>query len=156
MVTFGFGIKIRFIFAIYFITVMISGKFAITTHILTLLAKFPNEFMASEYIAGSLNIHPVLVRKEIANLKKHNLVESKEGKNGGVKLLLPAEKITLEEVFKITFDKASLGFSKNQPNPECPVGKNINSNLNDLYEGLNQTISNQLQSVTLAEFAEKF
>src|SRR5690348_12306222 len=108
---------------------MITGKFAITTHILTLLAKSPHDFLASEYIAGSLNIHPVLVRKEIANLKKHNLVESKEGKNGGVKLMESASKITLEEVFKITFDKASLGFSKNDPNPECPIGKKINTNL---------------------------
>lgn len=135
---------------------MISGKFAITTHILTLLAKFPNEFMASDYIAGSLNINPVLVRKEIANLKKHNLVESREGKNGGIKLLVAPEKITMESIFKITFDKATLGFSKNDPNPECPVGKKINHNLNDLYDNLNQTISQQLQKVTLAEFADKF
>ena len=135
---------------------MITGKFAITTHILTLLAKFPSEFMPSDYIAGSLNIHPVLVRKEIANLKKNNLVESKEGKNGGVRLLTSPEKITLEEVFKITFDKASLGFSKNEPNPECPVGKKINHNLDELYNNLNQTISKQLQQVTLAEFVENF
>ena len=135
---------------------MITGKFAITTHILTLLAKFPSEFMPSDYIAGSLNIHPVLVRKEIANLKKNNLVESKEGKNGGVRLLISPEKITLEEVFKITLDKASLGFSKNEPNPECPVGQKINHNLDLLYNDLNQTISKQLQQVTLADFAEKF
>lgn len=135
---------------------MISGKFAITTHILTLLAKFPEEFMASDYIAGSLNIHPVLVRKEIANLKKNHFVESKEGKNGGVKLLTSPEKITLEDIFKITFDKASLGFSKNQPNPECPVGKKINQNLEDLYFNLNNTVSQELQKVTLATFVEKF
>lgn len=135
---------------------MITGKFAITTHILTLLAKSPNDFLASEYIAGSLNIHPVLVRKEIANLKKHNLVQSKEGKNGGVRLMESASKITLEEVFKITLDKASLGFSKNDPNINCPVGKKINYNLHALYEDLNQTISTQLKSITLAEFAEKF
>lgn len=135
---------------------MISGKFAITTHILTLLAKFPDEFMASDYIAGSLNIHPVLVRKEIANLKKNHFVESKEGKNGGVKLLTSPEKITLEDIFKITFDKASLGFSKNQPNPECPVGKKINQNLEDLYFNLNNIVSQELQKVTLATFVEKF
>ncbi|MCL9804972.1 Rrf2 family transcriptional regulator [Flavobacterium amniphilum] len=135
---------------------MISGKFAITTHILTLLAKFPNEFLASEYIAGSLNIHPVLVRKEIANLKKNNLIESKEGKNGGVKLTVSPSSLTLEKIFKITFDKASLGFSKNDPNPKCPVGKKINDNLSNLYEDLNQTISEQLAKITLEEFTEKF
>jgi DNA-binding IscR family transcriptional regulator len=135
---------------------MISGKFAITTHILTLLAKFPNEFLASDYIAGSLNIHPVLVRKEISNLKKNNLIESKEGKNGGVKLNVSPSSLTLEKIFKITFDKASLGFSKNVPNPKCPVGNKINDNLSDLYENLNQTISNQLANITLEEFAQKF
>lgn len=135
---------------------MITGKFAITTHILTLLAKFPNEFIASEFIAGSLNIHPVLVRKEIANLKKHNIVESKEGKNGGVKLNLPPTDITLDTIFKITFDKASLGFSKNEPNPKCPIGKKINQNLEALYYNLNNTVSQELQKVTLAEFVEKF
>ena len=135
---------------------MISGKFAITTHILTLLAKFPNDFLASDFIAGSLNIHPVLVRKEIANLKKNQLIESKEGKNGGVKLNVSPSNLTLEKIFKITFDKASLGFSKNEPNPKCPVGIKINDNLSDLYEDLNQTISNQLAKITLEEFVQKF
>ncbi|WP_413998979.1 Rrf2 family transcriptional regulator [Flavobacterium sp. W1B] len=135
---------------------MISGKFAITVHILTLLSKFPNEFLSSEFIAGSLNLHPVLVRKEIANLKKNNIVESKEGKNGGTKLLKSASKVSLDAIFKITFDKVSLGFSKNKPNPECPVGKEINKNLEDLYENINEKISLQLGGISLEDFSNKF
>ncbi|WP_300485004.1 Rrf2 family transcriptional regulator [Flavobacterium sp.] len=135
---------------------MITGKFAITTHILTLLAKFPDEYMASDYIAGSLNIHPVLVRKEIANLKKHHLVESKEGKNGGTKLIKSAATISMEEVFNMTFEKMSFGFSKNDPNPECPVGKQINSNLTALYDDINIAIVNKLKSISLEEFSERF
>jgi len=135
---------------------MITGKFAITTHILTLLAKFPDEYMASDYIAGSLNIHPVLVRKEIANLKKHHLVESKEGKNGGTKLIKPAAMISMEEVFNMTFEKMSFGFSKNDPNPECPVGKQINHNLTALYDDINIAIVNKLKSISLEEFSEQF
>ncbi len=135
---------------------MITGKFAITTHILTLLAKFPDEYMASDYIAGSLNIHPVLVRKEIANLKKHHLVESKEGKNGGTKLIKPAATISMEEVFHMTFEKMSFGFSKNDPNPECPVGKQINTNLTALYDDINIAIVNKLKSISLEEFSERF
>lgn len=60
---------------------MISGKFAITLHILTLLSKNPEEYVSSEQIAESLNMNPVLVRKEIANLKQNGVVESREGKN---------------------------------------------------------------------------
>ena len=66
---------------------MVKSRFAIVTHILTLLAMFDDDYMSSNDIAGSLNINPVLVRKEIAALKKQGLIESKEGKNGGVKLI---------------------------------------------------------------------
>jgi DNA-binding IscR family transcriptional regulator len=135
---------------------MISGKFAITIHILTLLTKFPEEYLSSEFIAGSINLHPVLVRKEIANLKKNNIVESKEGKNGGTKLLKSASNISLDTIFKMTFDTVSLGFSKNEPNPNCPVGKKINENLENLYGNINEKISLQLSGITLENFSNQF
>ena len=135
---------------------MISGKFAITLHILTLLSKFPDEYLSSDFLAGSMNLHPVLVRKEIANLKKNNIVESKEGKNGGTKLLVPAKDITLDMIFKLTFEKVTLGFSKKEPNPNCPIGKQINQNLQLLYDDINDKISDQLHGITLTDFEEKF
>lgn len=135
---------------------MISGKFAITIHILTLLTKFPNDFLSSEFIAGSINLNPVLVRKEIANLKSHHIVESKEGKNGGTRLSKKPSDITLKEVFQITFDTINLGYSKNQPHPDCLVGKKINQNLNLLYNDLNEKISSQLDEITLEDFSNQF
>jgi DNA-binding IscR family transcriptional regulator len=135
---------------------MISGKFAITIHILTLLSKFPEDYLSSEFIAGSMNLHPVLVRKEIANLKKNNIVESKEGKNGGTKLLKSASNISLDAIFKMTFDTVTLGFSKNEPNPDCPVGKQINKNLENLYQNINEKISLQLSGISLEDFSNKF
>lgn len=135
---------------------MISGKFAITLHILTLLSKFPDEYLSSDFIAGSMNLHAVLVRKEIANLKKNYIVESKEGKNGGTKLLKPASEINLDHIFKMTFETVSLGYSKNDPNPKCPVGKQINKSLDELYADINEKISVQLSGIYLTDFADKF
>ncbi|AYN02955.1 MULTISPECIES: Rrf2 family transcriptional regulator [unclassified Flavobacterium] len=135
---------------------MISGKFAITTHILTLLSKFPNDYLSSEYIAGSINLNPVLVRKEISNLKKNHIVESKEGKNGGTRLLKPASEISLLDIFKMTFDTVNLGYAKNQPNPDCPVGKKINENLDLLYADINEKINAQLSTITLENFSNQF
>lgn len=134
---------------------MISGKFAITLHILTLLSKFPEEYLPSEFIAGSMNLHPVLVRKEIANLKRNNIVESKEGKNGGTKLLKPASEINLDAIFKMTL-KRCLGYSKNTPNPDCPIGKQINQKLDDLYSDINLKISKQLSEISLTDFSDQF
>nr|WP_240478106.1 Rrf2 family transcriptional regulator [Flavobacterium sp. ABG] len=135
---------------------MISGKFAITIHILTLLTKFPNDYLSSEFIAGSINLNPVLVRKEIANLKAHHIVESKEGKNGGTKLSKAASNITLKEVFEMTLDTINLGYAKNQPNPDCPVGKKINQNLAELYAEMNEKVSLQLSGITLEDFSNQF
>ncbi len=135
---------------------MISGKFAITIHILTLLSKFPNEYLSSDFIASSLNMNPVLVRKEIANLKKNGLIESREGKNGGTRLAKSADGITLEDAFRASFGNMHLGFSKNEPCPQCPVGKNINANLESLYTDINNSISKKLGGISLAEFAGQF
>ena len=135
---------------------MISGKFAITIHILTLLTKFPNDFLSSEFIAGSINLNSVLVRKEIANLKAHHVVESKEGKNGGTRLSVDPSKITLKEIFEMTFETINLGYAKNQPNPDCPVGKKINQNLSSLYAEMNQKVSLQLDGVSLEDFSNQF
>lgn len=135
---------------------MISGKFAISIHILTLLTKFPNDFLSSEFIASSINLNPVLVRKEIANLKKKHIVMSKEGKNGGTKLNVLPSKVTLKQIFESTFEEISLGYSKNEPNPKCPIGKEINQNLSALYSTLNDSVIKQLEGTTLEEFANKF
>ena len=135
---------------------MISGKFAISIHILTLLAKFPDDYLSSEFIASSINLNPVLVRKEIANLKKNQIVMSKEGKNGGTKLNILPSKVTLKQIFESTFEEISLGFSKNEPNPKCPVGKEINKNLSTLYTALNDSVMKQLEATTLEEFANQF
>ncbi|PXY45670.1 Rrf2 family transcriptional regulator [Flavobacterium hydrophilum] len=135
---------------------MLSGKFAITIHILTLLTKFPNDFLSSEFIAGSINLNPVLVRKEIANLKAHHIVESKEGKNGGTRLAKNATDITLKEIFQMTFDTINLGYAKNQPHPDCPVGKKINENLSGLYADLNEKVSLELKNITLEDFSNQF
>ncbi|MDI1256266.1 MAG: Rrf2 family transcriptional regulator [Flavobacterium sp.] len=135
---------------------MISGKFAITIHILTLLSKFPDAFLSSEFIASSMNLHPVLVRKEIANLKKNNLVESKEGKNGGTRLLKNAETITLDAIFQMTFETVTLGYAKNDPNPDCPIGRAINKKLDILYADINEKIYGALRGMTLKSFADQF
>lgn len=153
--SFGY-VKNFFTFVSYIITVMISGKFAITLHILTLLSKFPEEYLSSEFLAGSMNINPVLVRKEIANLKKHKIVESREGKYGGTRLCRPAKEINLKDIFCLTFESVSFGYSKNTPNPDCPVGKKINQNLEALYKDINKDISSKLSAVSLLDFTNGF
>lgn len=135
---------------------MNNGRFAISLHILTLLAHQQGEWLSSEYIAGSININPVLVRKEISNLREAGLVESREGKNGGSTLAKPPSKILLSDVYNAVRQEVLLGRAKNSPNPDCIVGKQINSHLDDLYKEVENSLVQKLGRKTLAEFYKQF
>jgi DNA-binding IscR family transcriptional regulator len=116
---------------------MNSGRFAISVHILTLLTFSEEEWTPSEYLAGSININPVLVRKELSNLRERGLVLSKEGKSGGSRLAKPAGQIFMSEVY-------------------CPVGRKINDHLDSLYDDAEKTLLASLGKMSLAEFCSKF
>ncbi|GGH66443.1 Rrf2 family protein [Filimonas zeae] len=135
---------------------MNNGRFSISVHILTLLATSQGELLSSEWIAGSININPVLVRKELSNLREHGLVISKEGKNGGAQLAKPARDILLSEVYEAVKQSPVLGVAKNTPNPDCLVGRQINQHLDDLYEEVDRALLAKLGQTTLEAFCKKF
>ncbi|MGN7821097.1 Rrf2 family transcriptional regulator [Chitinophaga varians] len=135
---------------------MNNARFPISLHILTLLAKENGTLLSSDYIAGSININPVLVRKEISNLRNHGMIESKEGKNGGATLAKPATAILLSDVYHAVQQTSLLGNSRNHPNPDCAVGKQINQHLDDLYKDIEGALLRKLENMTLADFADKF
>lgn len=135
---------------------MNNGRFAISVHILTLLTAAENELLSSEYLAGSINVNPVLVRKELSNLRRHGLVESREGKNGGSCLAKPPARIRLSEVYAAVKKDALLGRSKNKPNPDCKIGREIEQHLDDLYDEVEQALMRKLDKTTLADFMKKF
>lgn len=61
---------------------MNNTRFATAIHIMTLLAKSPQDWLSSEWIAGSIHVNPVIVRKEISVLREAGLIVSKQGKEG--------------------------------------------------------------------------
>ncbi|TCD08563.1 Rrf2 family transcriptional regulator [Pedobacter frigidisoli] len=135
---------------------MNNSHFPISLHILTLLDEAKGSVVSSDYLAGSININPVLVRKEIMNLRKHGFVDSKEGKGGGSYLAKKAIDINLGEVYKAVKNSNILGQSKNEPNPKCPIGKQINQHLDTLYNDAENALIENLSKQTLADFASKF
>lgn len=136
---------------------MNNGRFAISVHILTLLASAENgALVPSDYLAGSMNINPVLVRKELTNLRNHGLVESKEGKGGGSALAKPAGSIRMSDIYEAVKPAALLGKSRNEPNPECTVGRQINDHLDQLYLDAEASLVKSLGKTTLAGFVARF
>ncbi|PWU01307.1 MAG: transcriptional regulator [Bacteroidetes bacterium] len=134
---------------------MNNGRFATALHILTLLEIKKEELLSSEFIANSINVNSAVVRKEIGNLRAHKFIESKEGKGGGYTLGKPASQIHLSEVYKSVNETPLLGRS-NDPNPDCPIGKQINGHLKELFTAADETFLKQLGKITVRDFAKKF
>jgi len=135
---------------------MNNGRFSIALHILVLLDKAKGELLSSEYLAGSININPAMVRKELISLRNHGFVQSKEGKNGGSSLAGSAKDITLGLVYESVRQSSFLGHQKNVPNPLCPVGREINTHLDNLYNDTEKVLIEQLSKQTLADFSQQF
>lgn len=74
---------------------MNNTRFSTALHIMTILGSKPEEWHTSDWLAGSINVNPVVVRKEISVLREVGLVESKKGKEGGTRLGKTSTKLQL-------------------------------------------------------------
>lgn len=135
---------------------MNNTRFATAIHIMTLLAKSPQEWLTSEWIAGSININPVIVRKEISVLREAGLIVSRQGKEGGSQLAKNAEQISISEIYRAVKNTEVLGKKNQNPNPACSVGKEINNHLNTLFEETDHLVTQFLGDKSLKEFSEQF
>lgn len=135
---------------------MNNTRFATAIHIMTLLAKSPQEWLTSDWMAGSININPVIVRKEISVLREAGLIASRQGKDGGSQLAKNAEQISISEIYRAVKNTEVLGKKNQNPNPACSVGKEINIHLNTLFEETDVLVTQFLGDKSLKEFSEQF
>ena len=135
---------------------MSNTRFATAIHIMTLLAKVPQEWLTSDWIAGSINVNPVIVRKELGELRKAGLITSRLGKDGGTKLSKSAEEIKISEIYEAVKNNEVLGKKNQKPNPACPVGKEINNHLSMLFEQTDLLVKDFLGNKSLQEFTNQF
>lgn len=135
---------------------MNNTRFATAIHIMTLLAGSPHDWLTSEWMAGSININPVIVRKELSVLREAGLIISRQGKEGGSRLARNAGDITISEIYAAVKNTEVLGKKNLNPNPVCPVGKGINSHLNDLFTETDKLVAEFLGNKTLQAFTDQF
>ena len=72
----------------------ISSRFSVAVHIISLLKLYGNPMLTSDYIAGSVNTNPVVVRRILGMLKKSGFVAINRG-NGGAYLIKDIKDITM-------------------------------------------------------------
>lgn len=128
----------------------LSTRFTVALHVLTLLAYSPEEAMTSEYIAGSVNTNPVVVRRLMASFRKLGIVRSQPGAGGGWLLSADPKRITLCDVRHAVNEGSPFSMHSSSPNPKCPVGRNIQAALEPIYSKAEKAMEDHLATTTIA------
>lgn len=131
----------------------ISSRFTIAVHVLICIETFKNDHkVTSEFLASSVNANPVVIRRLLQQLKKAGIVSVTRG-SGGTDIKKPLHEITLFDVYdavECVEDGGLFHFHEN-PNPLCPVGKNIHSILDTRLEQIQKAMEHEMKSVTIQD-----
>ena len=131
----------------------ISSRFTIAIHMLACMDVFRDEYkVTSDFLASSINVNPVIIRKILSQLKDAGLIEVKRGPGGAV-IAKPLDEITFFDVYQsvdCVEENALFHFHAN-PSPDCPVGKNIHNVLDDKLVRVQAAMERELKSITLAD-----
>ena len=131
-----------------------NTRFAVATHILTFIQTQDGAPTTSELIASSVNTNPTLIRRLLSQLARAGLTTSQMGNGGGALLARAPQEITLLDVYRAIDDESGVFALHEQPNPQCPVGRNINSVLKGRIAAAEQALQSQLAQTTIADIAQ--
>lgn len=133
----------------------VSSRFPIAVHTMLCIAHFEqSEKVTSAFIAGSVNVNPVIIRTVIRQLKDAGLVTVDAGV-GGAHIAKPLRDITLLDIYVAVEgdDRRIFGFHDN-PNPQCPVGGNIHTLLDGELEDAQRALETRLAHTTLQDLVD--
>jgi Rrf2 family protein len=128
-----------------------SSRFTVAVHVLTLLAHEDSKPLTSDYIAGSVNTNPVVIRRILSRLSAEGLISTTEGLGGGTLLSQSAKKITLGDVYRAVEQGELFALPPNDPNPLCPVGRCVQSVLGNYLDEFQEAVERAMERVTIAD-----
>ena len=131
----------------------ISSRFTLAIHIFACIEVFQDDYkVTSDFLAGSTNVNPVIVRKILGQLKGAGLVEVARG-SGGASIPKPLDEISFLDIYHAVecIGNGELFHFHENSNRACPVGKNIHTVLDDKLMRVQKAMECELASITLAD-----
>ena len=133
----------------------ITSRFTVAVHTLLVIYNFSQTTkVTSDFIAASVQVNPVVIRRTLLSLKAAGMVDVKAG-SGGASIVKDLGDITLFDVYKAvdSMDGDMFHFHEN-PNPACPVGRNIHAVLDAHLADAQAAMENELKKVTLLDLTK--
>lgn len=131
----------------------ISSRFTIAIHVFACIDVFGKDYkITSDFLAGSINVNPVVIRRLLTQLKAAGLITVARG-TGGTAMARPLDEITFYDVYlavECVEDNKLFHFHDN-PSASCPVGRNIHKGLDDKLERVQAAMEREMKSITIKD-----
>jgi len=131
----------------------ITSRFTVALHIFTCVEVFKDEYkVTSDFLAGSINTNPVIIRRILTQLKNAGLIEVARG-TGGITVTRPISEITFYDVYQAIepVENGDLFPFHESPNPACPVGRNIHALLDEKLKTIQNAMEAEMKRYTLED-----
>ncbi|ARK29840.1 Rrf2 family transcriptional regulator [Halalkalibacter krulwichiae] len=130
----------------------ISSRFSVGIHVIALIELNKDGVSSSEFLAGSVNTNPTLIRKIMGMLKKAGLIDVQPG-IAGAKLAKDPSDISLLDVFKAVdvVKEKDLFTIHESPHPDCLVGRNIQDAIIPILSAAQIAMEKVLGNVTIED-----
>ena len=132
----------------------ISSRFTIALHVLPCIEEFKNDYkITSDFLASSINVNPVVIRRILQKLKSAGIITVARGNVGNMEINRDLKDITFYDVYKAVdcVDDEGLFHFHENPNPLCPVGRNIHNVLDNRLNAVQKATENEMKKSTLAD-----
>lgn len=130
----------------------ISTKFTIAIHVLAAVDFFGKDRkVTSGFLAASIGSNPVIIRNIMSDLQDAGIIATKRGP-GGIEIVKPLDQITFYDVYEaVEKNKDHLFNFHDNPNPACPVGRNIHDALDGRLADAQKNFENDLKRYNMAD-----
>lgn len=133
-----------------------NSRFAVAVHSLLALAYVGDSGATAECLAGSVNTNPVVVRRLLKLLEQAGLVEIRQGKGGGVRLVREPSSITLADVYAaVEADAEIFAYHEAEPNKVCVVSCNVREVLKPIFQSAADAVVSTLGRTKLSDLVEQ-
>lgn len=135
----------------------ISSRFTIAIHVLICIETFKNDSkVTSDFLASSVNVNPVVIRRILQQLKTAGIVNVVRG-SGGAEVARPLNEITLLDIYNAVecVEDGKLFHFHEKPNNLCPVGRNIHNILDPRLDKIQKAMEDEMKSVTISDIMNK-
>jgi DNA-binding IscR family transcriptional regulator len=129
----------------------ISTRFSDAIHLLAFIQIYAGKIpLTSANIASSIETSPVMVRQLMSQLRQAGLLQTTHG-TPAPKLTRPAQDISLLDIYLAVEQDKPLFHVDHKTNPQCIVGGNIQSTLEQFYEEAEISAKAKLNQIKLAD-----